>query len=97
MGGNPKTVVQKAPGTESGRMALDLPAAEEISRPKFFWAPEMAGVRRNFGRKWVFAADLKILVKEKIGRGWLWKKEFRSEGISACEGEKVGEESIYRG
>ena len=63
--GKSKTVVQKALGTEFERVALDLPPTEEISRPKFFWAPEMAGVWWNFGQTGVFAADLKDLVKGK--------------------------------
>ena len=80
-GGKSKTVVQKALGTESERVALDLPLAEEINRAEFFWAPEMAGVRQIFGWKWVFAADLRNLVKGKLaevgsGRGSLDLKGF---------------------
>ena len=63
--GKSKTVVQKALGTEFERVALDLPPTEEISRPKFFWAPEMAGMRWNLGQKREIAADLKDLVKGK--------------------------------
>ena len=65
-GGKSKTVVQKAPEIEFGRVALDLPLEVEISQAEFFWAPEVAGVRWSCGWKWVFAADLRILVKGNL-------------------------------
>ena len=68
MGGNPKTVVQKAPGTESERMALDLSLEVEISQAEFFWAPDVAGVWRICGQKREIAADQRILVKGKFQR-----------------------------
>ena len=89
--------MQKAPEKEFGRVALDLPLEVEISQAEFFWAPEVAGVRWICGWKWVFAAEQRSLVKGKVGRGRLLKEALRSERESAFEGERVGEESIYRG
>jgi len=75
-GGKSKTVVQKAPGTDSGSVALDLPLAKEINQAEFFWAPEMARVRQSCGQKRVFAADLRNLVKGKLAEvaleGGIW-------------------------
>ena len=68
-GGKSKSVVQKALGTDSGSVALDLPLTKEIDHVDFFWAPERAGVPQICGQKRIFAADVRNLEKGKICRG----------------------------
>ena len=64
MGGNPKTDVQKAPGTESGRLGLDLSPEIEISQAEVFRAPDVAEGRRICGWLWENAA-----VQIALGKG----------------------------
>ena len=75
-----KAGVQRAPRTDAGRVSLDLPPGEEISRPEICRAPDVAGGRRIGGRTEENAAEQRALGKEKIFRGRLKKRGSRSEG-----------------